>query len=303
MPLPVSTSLNVLSSRPIEESIRRCTAAGFRTFDFNYCDYVRRQLLQQSWPEEEAWAHRVREIAERAGVTFGQMHAPIFNPFSTAPETEALIALSERSMRTAAIVGTPWIVFHPGTSPGPFDAAHGAALLERNVAFVRRMLDADPSGAVGIALEDCHDGTPADNRPRKQFGAIPEELAQLVDALDTPRVGVCWDTGHAHVQGLDHPAALRLLGHRLKVTHIHDNHGRADEHTLPFTGTIKWPEITQALRDAAYRGPISLEVHNSFHPLPDPLKDPQLTFAHHLATHLAAQVAQVAEMGGDPPNP
>ena len=285
---PVSTSLNVLASRPVDEAIRRCAAAGFRTFDFNYCDYVRRTLLAQTWPEEETWAHSVRETAQRHAVTFGQMHAPIFNPFAAAPETEALLTLSQRSMRTAAILSVPWVVFHPGTTPGHFDAAHRRDLLAANVAFVHRMLDADPTGRVGIALEDCHDGTPTENRPRKQFGAIPVELVDLVDAVGGPRVGVCWDTGHGHVQGLDQPAALRLLGHRVKVTHVHDNHARADQHLLPFTGTINWPEFTAALDDIAYTGPISLEVHNSFHPLPDPLKDPQLHFAHAIATHLAA---------------
>ena len=53
----------------------------------------------------------------------------------------------------------------------------------------------------------------------------------------------------------------------------HHRDHRADEHTLPFTGTIKWTELVHALQDARYRGPISLEVHNSFHPLPDHLMD------------------------------
>ena len=35
--------------------------------------------------------------------------------------------------------------------------------------------------------------------------------------------------------------AIETLSGLLVATHVHDNHGRRDEHLAPFEGTIDWP--------------------------------------------------------------
>ncbi len=301
--MQISTSLNIFTRRPIAEAFAPATAAGFRTFDFHSCDF-RSALLQQTEDEERAWAESVRSQADRFGVSLPQMHAPIYNAFAPGGDAEVLTRLSIRSMRTAAVLGVRWVVIHPGALPGSFDAAHRGDLLSRNVAFLRRLLDAGAPNGIGLAIENCTDRASSSDNPAQlvrnkgQMGAYPEELLELIDACGTPLLGVCWDTGHAQVQGLDQAASLRLLGPHLKATHIHDNDGRADQHLLPFNGRIKWPALMQALHDIDYRGPFSLEVHNAFHPLPEELKDTQLRFAHELCTYLVNRAAGVAGASG-----
>ena len=277
--MDISTSLNVLARRPAIEAIERCAAAGFRAFDFNYCDY-REALLQQSWSEEEVWARKIRDTAERVGVRLRQMHGPIFPVLGHGETHEAHLALSERSMRTAAILGVEWVVFHPGTLPGAFDAAHRRQLRDRNAAFVQRLLDTSESSGVGVALENCPDKAAGGDQARRQYGAVPDDLVELVDTIGHPLAGICWDTGHGEVQGLDQSLALRSLGHRLKVTHIHDNDGRSDQHLLPFSGRIAWSGVMHALAAIEYQGSCSLEVQTSFRALPDELKEAQLRFAY-----------------------
>jgi sugar phosphate isomerase/epimerase len=292
----ISTSLNIFTRRPQDEAFARATAAGFRTFDFNYCDRVR-TLRELNDDEERAWAEGVREAAERVGVRLFQMHAPIYNAFAPGEESEALTRLAVRSMRTAAVLGVQWVVIHPGALPGDWSAAHRTELKARNVAFLRRLLDAGEPNGVGLAIENCTDRAASrDNaagvvRDKGQMGAYPEELLELIEACGTPLLGVCWDTGHAEVQGLDQAAALRLLGSHLKVTHIHDNDGRSDQHLLPFNGRIAWEPLMRALHDIDYRGSFSLEVHNAFHRLPEELKDTQLRFAREICAYLVGQAA------------
>ncbi len=66
------------------------------------------------------------------------------------------------------------------------------------------------------------------------FGAVPDELCELIDTLNHPLIGACWDTGHARMMHHDQKACLTAIGSRLKALHIQENDGRNDDHMLPF---------------------------------------------------------------------
>ena len=93
---------------------------------------------------------------------------------------------------------------------------------------------------------------------------------------DLPLVGLCWDTGHAHLQRVPQAWAIGQLGARLKVLHIQDNNAQNDDHILPLHGTIDWSTVLDGLRAAGYQGAWSLEVHNGIRRLPDHLRDDAL---------------------------
>ncbi len=77
-------------------------------------------------------------------------------------------------------------------------------------------------------------------------------------------LGMCYDCGHGNLtgHGLDQ---LERLKDRLYVVHLHDNDGTADQHNLPFTGTVDWPRLAGLLANSSYRKPISMEsnMHRS----------------------------------------
>ncbi|MBW2181945.1 MAG: sugar phosphate isomerase/epimerase [Deltaproteobacteria bacterium] len=85
-------------------------------------------------------------------------------------------------------------------------------------------------------------------------------INQLIDEIDHPLLGICFDTGHAAVYG-DVEKELRLCGNRLIGLHIHDNHFLKDEHFVPFRGKIDWKAFTSALADIGYKGPLMLESY------------------------------------------
>ena len=52
-------------------------------------------------------------------------------------------------------------------------------------------------------------------------------------------VGICLDFGHAHLDG-DLVDAIETVSEHLIAVDVHDNHGRTDDHLVPFEGTIDW---------------------------------------------------------------
>lgn len=72
-------------------------------------------------------------------------------------------------------------------------------------------------------------------------------------------VGFCYDCGHesCHTPEVKY---LPLLSNRLICTHIHDNHGKDDEHLIPFDGCIDFKNICTELSKCTQRVNITLEL-------------------------------------------
>jgi sugar phosphate isomerase/epimerase len=88
--------------------------------------------------------------------------------------------------------------------------------------------------------------------------------------LETGDVGICLDFGHAHLDG-DLIDTIDVVSEHLVTTHVHDNQGRADDHLLPFEGTIDWPGALTGIQKVGYDGPLVLEIE-SRGPAKDALK-------------------------------
>jgi sugar phosphate isomerase/epimerase len=85
-------------------------------------------------------------------------------------------------------------------------------------------------------------------------------LMEIVRIGHFKDVGVCLDTGHAHIGG-GVSAAIAELSPLIRTAHIHDNHGQKDEHLWPGDGTIAWPETMQELSAAPQIAAAVLEIN------------------------------------------
>ncbi len=95
--------------------------------------------------------------------------------------------------------------------------------------------------------------------------SAPEALVRLIEEdleMPPPGVGICLDTGHAHLMG-DLPDAIELVGGAMVTTHVHDNLGKGDDHLVPFDGTIDWPTALMSLQKVGYDGVIMFELENT----------------------------------------
>lgn len=136
-------------------------------------------------------------------------------------------------MTSVAALGCRTYVLHLG--PRPAEDVVPAAW-----EAVRRAVDllAPEAERLGItlALENGFVGYQASNA----------ELLALVTEIAHPAVGICYDSGHAHMMG-DAAAILRDFSPQVVTVHLHDNDGTADQHLLPGHGTLAWPEVAAAL--------------------------------------------------------
>ena len=211
------------------------------------------------------------ELAEWLADTRLQLHsvhAPIVEAmrqgqwvgsFSTAAGDEsrrrAAVAEIEATLEIARTVPFRYLVVHLGMPAGqavpPGDNQPDAA--RRSIMEI-----VERAGRVGVkvALEVI---------PNQLSGAA--SLTHLIEeTLDDIDVGVCVDFGHAHLMG-DVGEALEQLSGHLWTTHVHDNHGRSDDHLVPFMGTIDWDLAMMELQKVGYDEVLMLEVANLGDPI------------------------------------
>jgi sugar phosphate isomerase/epimerase len=89
--------------------------------------------------------------------------------------------------------------------------------------------------------------------------STPEKLLELLHAGRFDDIGVCFDTGHAHIMS-SVPKAFEVLKDRIHSTHVHDNGKDRDTHLWPGAGTIDWKETMSLLRTARNVPPVLLEI-------------------------------------------
>ncbi len=98
------------------------------------------------------------------------------------------------------------------------------------------------------------------------YEETPDTLFQLVEGIDSKWFGHCFDAGHWHLFG-KRPMAewLEAISPRLFHLHLHDNHGRADEHLPVGEGTIDFSPLQLMLRNMSTLPSMTLEAHTPEH--------------------------------------
>jgi sugar phosphate isomerase/epimerase len=83
-------------------------------------------------------------------------------------------------------------------------------------------------------------------------------IRQMLGAYAPAYIGLCYDSGHGNVDGIG-LENLTAMKDRLISIHLHDNDGTADQHRLPFSGTIDWARLVTILCSSTYTKCISME--------------------------------------------
>jgi sugar phosphate isomerase/epimerase len=122
--------------------------------------------------------------------------------------------------------------------------------LKNNAGFWKQGIGRWADAGIEIALENETD-------------QVPDLLVKLVDEVNNPSFGICFDIGHAHLfSELDASEWVRRMDHRLLHVHLHDNDGKGDCHWPLGRGTIDFEPFYAALLRHAAQATISLEVED-----------------------------------------
>jgi sugar phosphate isomerase/epimerase len=205
-------------------------------------------------------AQHVREIASwfhSNQVEFHSMHSPMYSDTDWERRSSSLnIASKDRKTRIEAMdeikraieiaerLPFRYLIQHIGTSSESFDMhKFDAAMtsIEHLKAFAK------PLG-VKLLIE---------NIPNEL--STPEKIVELIRTGHFDDVGVCFDTGHAHLEGGVAPA-LEMLKDYVRSTHLHDNKQDRDSHFVPGEGTIDWELTMEILRACPQVPPVLLEL-------------------------------------------
>lgn len=228
----------------------------------------------------EQWAENQRKIADTLGIAIHQTHGYTLTGLQwDDPNCEYQATFTERNLRcirATKLLGAEWMVVHPTNLPhAPLYSAKAAK--EANLAYLAPLIEEAKKYGVGLAIENMVDYS---RNRRRYCGGDPYELIDLVDTIHDPAVGICIDTGHAHQAGIHVGDFIRLTGHRLKTTHIDDNHQDKDSHLLPFYGSADWADIAKALKEINYQNDFSFELNHAN--IPAGAVVPWLHFIHEL---------------------
>ena len=243
----------ILYKLGLENGLKAVKAAGFDGIDFSFKDKKGKEfLLSDNWEE---YAHAVRNALDREGLVCNQTHAPV--GFSSedkiCPKAEKFSILL-RSLRFSQILGAKIAVVHAVTDVKPVD------FIPYNLRFYKMIEPYAQKAGVKIGVENLFK---FDEKFHRFEGVLEtgEKLSSFLQKLRSPWFVACVDTGHAQLTGTPAQKLLAAMNKNLvKCLHLHDNDGKDDLHSLPYTGALAWGEIIVALKKMGYDGDITLEI-------------------------------------------
>src|SRR5437762_6162021 len=126
---------------------------------------------------------------------------------------EAALDEIKQSLEFSDHVGLAYVVMHLGNpkekfSPVAFEYAYAAISQIRAFSGVEVVIENIPNEISTL-----------------------ERIEEFKNVSQVPDIGICYDTGHGHLQGVDHSFE------HIRTTHNHDNNAQPDEHPWPLEGT------------------------------------------------------------------
>ena len=215
--------------------------------------------------DEPGFTDYLRGLSKEFGVGFVAMHAPYGRAFDLdIPDftrRPGMIADHRKAMQIAAEFGSKTYTIHVGASHYVRREAKLPELLKLAAEAMELLVPAAEKAGVVLAVENAFE---------------PPNSARVVRQLVEPYagnqyVGVCFDTGHANIMttrpGKDvtkyrhymysswyetglvpENDALEVLKPYIVTTHIHDNDGYGDSHSMPGDGDIDWAKLVPELK-------------------------------------------------------
>ncbi|HDO35256.1 MAG TPA: sugar phosphate isomerase/epimerase [Nitrospirae bacterium] len=127
------------------------------------------------------------------------------------------------------------VVFHSGFEKWKYDHAVDV-WLNGSLKTWGPVLERAGEYGIRIAIENIFEDNPAN-------------LKALVEAVNSPDFGLCFDTGHFNIfSSVSLREWIELVGEHIIELHVHDNDGTRDYHCAPGTGTFDFAALFGLLK-------------------------------------------------------
>ena len=247
-------SVNITTTSCLEPAfLKMLKTCGFDGIDLNFSSAFFDE--EQKWQLEAICAN-----LQEAGLKCAQVHLPTYGLFADSgeddPEMERRI---ETALRIMPALGAKWGAFHMRSAvKHDFDRKKA---FKDNAEKLKHLCAIAEQYDVGIAVENLP--TFPDRPDAPFFSSRIEDQYTVIDAVDHPLLGACWDFGHANlnIQHKDRTQRelITQLGSRIKIVHVHNNYSTRDSHLPPSIGSIDWNDAIAGLKETGFSGYFSLE--------------------------------------------
>jgi sugar phosphate isomerase/epimerase len=134
-----------------------------------------------------------------------------------------------QNLEIAKALNAKYIVFHANFNPLIGQESYIRNWLEQNIHF---WSDALNKYDITILIENV-------------WEASPEIFRKLLDEVKSPRLKICFDTGHANIfSKVPVEKWFKSLGKDIIYIHVNDNKGDADNEFVPGEGNVDWQEFS-----------------------------------------------------------
>lgn len=175
-------------------------------------------------------------------------HGAFFDLYINSPDFAVKDVARKRiiqNLETAQKLGLKFVVFHTNCLPMMGREAYYDNLVKEHVVFWKEMVE---KFDVTILLENMWDKT-------------PKYIARVIERVDSPKIGVCLDTGHHNV--FSEAPLEEWFSHLGKYTpylHLTDNKGDYDAELVLGEGTIDWKKFSELVKQYCNSPYVVIEV-------------------------------------------
>ena len=239
----------------LHSSLAHLKNAGFKYVDISFWS---RYLSGSPYftTDNEILAEQYRRELETLELIPVQSHEPFGNSMGN-DNGRFYFKKTPLSIDLAGKIGIPSITLHAGLEVTPMSREE---YMEKQAEIFRQLIPYAEKYGTRLLVENL--GWKIDGIHL----ATADDLNEMLDRIDHPLFGVCWDTGHANLCGLDQYEEIKKLGSRLEGLHVHDNYGTrapgCDLHLFPYWGNINFDGLISALIEIDYKGTFNFEVDN-----------------------------------------
>lgn len=207
-----------------------------------------------SWGEAEKISQQLKE--RNLSITF---HAPFMdlNPGAVDNQIrQVTLWRFHQVMDLVPLFSPRTIIFHPGYDRFRYDDDVDL-WLEKSLLTWQPLVKMAERLSVRLAVENV-------------FEENPSILHRLLQTINSPFLGYCFDTGHGHIfSQVDLGQWVEILAPYLLEIHLHDNHRQADEHLPLGQGLIDFASLFSLLRTHHLQPILTIEPHVKEHLLPN----------------------------------
>ena len=307
---------NIVSDNNPLEGFRRIAEAGFECCDFSLDSYLRyeefapdcgKRFFDKSVDELHEYFYPHKMAALACGIKINQMHMP-YPLYASNVSDEAndylRYEMMQKSMELSKFFECPNIVIHQFNLPTEPDASCCMEEEGREWKANSKYINAIAPFAAAHGITICLENLYRRSTPYMVEGPCcdPVKLAARIDYFnakyDCQVLGACFDTGHANLVNMDMESYLKILGHRVKVLHIHDNDRVSDLHQIPYTFTntrdkicsITWNKFLETLKLISFEGVLSFETAPVLNAFPVELADDAIKLIGAIGRYFAKQL-------------